>query len=309
MRALVTGGAGFIGSNLVDALVAGGADVVVLDDLSTGFADNVNPVATFIQGDVTDGRAVAAAVAGCDAVLHHAAARAVLQSVEQPLLTNHVNVVGTLTVLLAARDAGVRRFINASSSSVYGGLAPLPTPESAPLTPRSPYAVSKLTAEHYCRVFGELFALETVTLRYFNVFGRRQRPDSRYAAVIPLFIDALRAGRPPEVHGDGLQSRDFTYVDDVVRANLAALDAPAEAVTGRVFNIAGGRTHTLLDLLGELRAILDSAVDAVHTDPRAGDIRHSQADVTAARDVLGFSAQVPFDEGLRRTVDWFAARP
>ena len=308
MRALVTGGAGFIGSSLADALIDGGADVVVLDDLTTGFAEHVHPKADLRRADVTDEAAVRVAVEGCDVVFHQAAHRAVFRSVEQPLTTNAANVGGTLTLLVAARDAGVRRFVSASSSSVYGGVAPVPTPETAPLVPKSPYAVTKLTGEHYCRVFNELFGLETVSLRYFNVYGPRQRPDSQYAAVIPLFIDALRRGEPPVVHGDGGQSRDFTYITDVVAANLRAMDAPAERCAGRAFNIAGGRAHSLLDLLDELRRLLGSDVAAEHTDPRPGDVRRSQGDVSAARDDLGFETRVPFADGLARTVDWFVRR-
>jgi UDP-N-acetylglucosamine/UDP-N-acetyl-alpha-D-glucosaminouronate 4-epimerase len=233
MRALVTGGAGFIGSHLIDALVERGADVVVLDDLSSGRAENVNRAARLIEADILDKSSVDKAMEGCELVFHQAARRAVLQSIEQPLETDRVNVGGTLTVLMAARDAGVRRVVFGASSSVYGGSATLPTPESVPANPRSPYAVTKYAGEQYCRVFGELYGLETVALRYFNVYGPRQRPDSRYAAVIPLFIGALAAARPPEVHGDGLQSRHFTFVSDAVRANLRAAEAGPQC-SGRV---------------------------------------------------------------------------
>jgi UDP-glucose 4-epimerase len=308
MRALVTGGAGFIGSNLVDALVGSGADVVVFDDLSTGYADNVHPQATLIEGDIADQDAVARATAGCDVVFHEAAHRAVARSVERPLETDRANVAGTLTVLVAARDAGVRRVVSASSSSIYGGATQLPTPESAPLTPRSPYAVSKLAAEHYCRVFWELYGLETVALRYFNVFGPRQRPDSMYAAVIPLFIDALRSGTAPEIHGDGHQSRHFAFVSDAVDANLRAADAPPERCAGRAYNIAGERSYDLLELLGLLEAIVGRSVAPRHTEPRSGDVRSSLADLTAAQRDLGYRPQVSFTEGLRRTVAWFDNR-
>lgn len=308
MRALVTGGAGFIGSSIVEALAADGADVVVLDDLSTGFGENVSPAATLVEGDVADEAAVRRAAEGCELVFHLAASRAVSRSVEQPLETDRVNVAGTLTVLLAARDAGARRVITASSSSVYGGADQLPTPETAPLVPRSPYAVSKMAGEHYARVFFELYGVETVALRYFNVYGPRQRPDSQYAAVIPLFVDALRQGRAPEIHGDGLQSRDFTYITDVVAANLLAASAPAERCAGKVFNIAGGRPHTLLDLLGVLREILGTDVEPVHVGPRPGDIRHSYADASRATEVLGHRCEVDLPTGLARTVEWFTAR-
>ena len=306
MRALVTGGAGFIGSNIVDALVARGDDVVILDDISTGFAENLNPKATLVEADIADEEAVRRAVQGCEVVFHQAAHRAVFRSVEHPLATDTANTHGTLTLLVAARDAGVRRVVYASSSSVYGGAEQMPTPESAPLTPRSPYAVTKLTGEHYCRVFSELFGLETVALRYFNVYGPRQRPESMYAAVIPLFIDALRAGTPPEVHGDGTQSRDFTYIDDVVAVNLRAAEAPADACSGKAYNVAGGAQHSLLDLLDILGRILDVKPEPAFTDPRPGDVKHTRADISAAERDLGHVPQVGFEEGLERTVEWFA---
>ncbi|HSH23253.1 MAG TPA: NAD-dependent epimerase/dehydratase family protein [Acidimicrobiales bacterium] len=308
VQALVTGGAGFIGSNIVDALVADGHRVRVLDDLSTGYADNVNADAELLVGGVVDAELVARAVEGTDVVFHQAAHRAVLRSVEQPLATDQANVHGTLTILKAAADAGVRRVVSASSSSVYGGAEQFPTPESAPTWPRSPYAVTKLTGEHYCRVFAELYGLETVAMRYFNVYGPRQRPDSAYAAVIPLFIEALRAGVPAQVHGDGKQSRDFTYIDDVVAANLAAASAPAERCSGNAYNIAGGCAYSLLDMLAFLGEILDVEWQVNHGDPRPGDVRHTRADISAARDDLGHHPRVDFADGLARTVAWFADR-
>src|SRR5256714_476895 len=308
MRALVTGGAGFIGSNLADGLLAQGAGVRVFDNLSTGFRDNVPGDAELFEGDIRDEAAVRAAVAGVDVVFHQAAHRAVLQSVQNPLSTDLANPHGTLLVLKAAQDAGLRRVVAASSSSVYGGAGQLPTPESAPLLPRSPYAVSKLAGEHYCRVWAELFGLETVALRYFNVYGPRQRPDSAYAAVIPLFTKALRTGARPIVHGDGGQSRGFAYIDDVVAANLAAATSPADVCSGQAYNIAGSTTVTLLELLQQLAAILGVEVDPEHTGPRAGDIRHSSADLTAAARDLGWQPTVSLADGLRRTVDWFALR-
>ncbi|MEY3360579.1 MAG: hypothetical protein RL531_298 [Actinomycetota bacterium] len=308
MHILVTGGAGFIGSNLVDALLARGDTVRVLDDLSTGHAENLPATADLVVGSVADPEAVRAAMDGVEAVFHEGARGSVARSVADPLTTDTMNTHGTLTVLHCAREAGVRRVIYASSSSVYGGATAPPTPETAPLVPRSPYAVSKLAGEVYCRVFAELHGLETVSLRYFNVFGPRQRPDSQYAAVIPLFIDALRAGRPVEVHGDGLQSRDFTYVSDVVAGNLAALEAPPAAVSGRVFNLAPGTTQSLLDLLGHLEAIIGVHAERNHVEPRAGDVRLSQADNRLMAEAMGFACEVSFEEGLRRTVEWFAAR-
>ena len=236
MRVLVTGGAGFIGSHLVDALVGRGDEVVVVDDLETGFRENVHTAARLEIGSIVDEDFVRGVMQGCELVFHQAAHKAVMRSVERPLITDTVNTHGTLTVLKAALDAGVRRVVHASSSSIYGGTATLPTTEDEPANPRSPYAVSKLAAEHYCRVFTELYGLETVALRYFNVYGPRQRPDATYAAVIPLFVDALLKGGQPVVHGDGLQSRDFTYITDVVDANLAAargrrIAAPAARTT------------------------------------------------------------------------------
>jgi UDP-glucose 4-epimerase len=243
-----------------------------------------------------------------EVVHHHAASRAVFRSVEDPLATDRVNSGGTLQVLLAARDAGVRRFVFASSSSVYGGVAPLPTPESAPLLPKSPYAVSKLAGEHYTRVFSELFDLETVALRYFNVFGPRQRPDSLYAAVIPLFIGALLDGETPVIHGDGSQFRDFTYIDNVVDANRRAVVADSSAVAGRAFNVACGERTTILATLERIAAELDVDAAPKFVDPRPGDIKASCADSTAARAALGWTPEISFDEGIRRTVAWFRER-
>jgi len=206
-----------------------------------------------------------------------------------------------------AADAGVRRVVSSSSSSVYGGVAPLPTAESAPVLPRSPYAVSKLAGEHYCRVAAELYGLETLSLRYFNVFGPRQRPDSAYAAVIPLFIDALSTGRPPTVHGDGRQSRSFVYIDDAVAANLGAAAAPVEACQGQAYNVAGRRRIDLLELLAILASILDVDVEPVHTAPRPGDVRQSEGDISLAARALGWSPRVALEDGLATTVEWFSA--
>ncbi len=304
----MTGGAGFIGSNLVDALAAEGHAVRVLDDISTGYAENVPDHAELIQGDIADEDVVRKAVDGVDTIFHHAAHRAVLRSVTDPLATDRVNVHGTVTLLKAAVDAGVRRVVSASSSSVYGGAEQLPTPETAPLMPRSPYAVTKLTGEHYCRVFTELYGLETVALRYFNIFGPRQRPDSAYAAVIPLFIEALIQNERPIVHGDGRQSRAFTYIDDAVAANLAAATAPAGTCAGKAYNIAGVETVTLLDLLASLGRTLGVSPDPVFTERRPGDVRASAADISAARRDLGFHPAASFEDGLRQTTEWVAAR-
>jgi UDP-glucose 4-epimerase len=309
MRVLVTGGAGFIGSHLVDALITRGDDVVVLDDVSTGFAANIHERATLVEGSVADEAAAARAVAGCDLVFHQAAHKAVLRSVERPLTTDTANTHGTLTILKAAADAGVRRVVHASSSSVYGGATIVPTPESAPLVPRSPYAVTKLAAEHYCRVFAELYGLETVALRYFNVYGPRQRPDATYAAVIPLFIDALLHGGEVEVHGDGSQSRDFTYIDDVVAANLAAASAPGALCSGNAYNIAPGVSASLLDILRIVGDLLGVTPTPRFTESRAGDVHRSLADASAAARDLDVHCTIGLDDGLARTVDWLRTLP
>jgi len=305
VKVLVTGGAGFIGSHLVDSLLAERHTVRVLDDLSSSSLGSVRPDVEFIGASVADERAVTAAVDDVEIVFHQAAHRAVLRSVEHPLTTDQANTHGTLTVLKASVAAGVRRVIYASSSSVYGMGASRAVVETAPLSPRSPYAVTKLAGEHYCRVFAELHGLETVALRYFNVYGPRQRPDSAYAAVIPLFMQALARGESPIVNGDGRQSRDFTYVDDVVLANLAAARSRADACSGKAYNVAGGRAYSLLELLGILGEINGIEPRPIFSDPRPGDVRHTRADITAARRDLGHAPLVAFDEGLRRTVEWF----
>lgn len=308
LDALVTGGAGFIGSHLTDALVAMGGRVKVLDDLSSGLRSNVNPDAELVEGSITDPDIVARAVEGCEVVFHLAAHGAVARSLANPMGSNEANVNGTLAVLTAARDASVRRVMFASSSSIYGGATVVPTPETVPLRPRSPYAVSKLAGEWYVRVFAELFDIETVALRYFNVFGPRQRPDSTYAAVIPLFTTALLNNESPTVHGDGTQSRDFTYVADVVAANLAAATAPADICSSNAYNVAPGTSHSLLDLLRILGEEIGVTPRPTFTDSRAGDIKFSQADATAARTQLGWNPTWSFADGLRETVAWMRAR-
>lgn len=305
MLTLVTGGAGFIGSNLADELIAQGHEVRILDDLSTGFAENLPADALFFEGDLCDEELVADAMDGVEVVFHQGARGSVAKSIETPLVTDLSNVHGTLTVLEAARHAGVRRVVAASSSSIYGGVAPRPTLESEPLTPKSPYAVTKMAGEHYLRVYWELFGLETVSLRYFNVYGPRQDPDSAYAAVIPKFIAALRAGEPPVIHGDGGQSRDFAFIDDVVAANLAAATAPTDRCAGKAYNVAGGSERSLLEMLEILGGILGVEVAPTHVEPRPGDVRHSFADTSAAHADLGWSPALDFADGLRRTVDWF----
>jgi UDP-glucose 4-epimerase len=306
---LVTGGAGFIGSHLVEALVARGRRVSVLDNFSTGDPANLAAVrdqVEVIDGDVTDGAAVAAAMRGVAIVFHQAALASVPRSVADPLATHEACANGTLNVLLAARDAHVRRVVYAASSSAYGNSARLPKRESDPTAPLSPYAVAKLAGEHYCAAFSEVYGLETVRLRYFNVFGPRQSPDSPYAAVIPLFLREMLDGNSPRIHGDGEQSRDFTFVDDVIRANLLAAESPD--VSGKVYNIAGGRRISLLELVATINALLGTNVSPVHDAPRPGDVRHSQADISRATADLGYSPRVNIETGVQRCIDFFTAR-
>jgi UDP-glucose 4-epimerase len=249
----------------------------------------------------------AKAVAGCETVFHQAAARAVSLSVADPMRANQANVTGTLAMLIAARDAQVRRFVYASSSSIYGTAATLPAAETSAVSPCSPYAVTKLAGEHYCRVFWELFGLETVALRYFNVYGPRQSPGSMYAGVIPLFIRSLDVGIAPEIHGDGLQSRDFTYVDDVVAANLLAAQAGTARCVGNVYNVAGGRRYGLLEVLDLLQEMTGVRTSPVHREPRVGDVRHTWADIAASARDLGYAPTVPMRTGLARTIDWLSS--
>jgi UDP-glucose 4-epimerase len=304
---LVTGGAGFIGSHIAAALLARGDTVRVLDNFSTGRRHNLWPEAEVIEGDVRSYHVVREAVDGCEFVLHQAALPSVPRSVKDPITSNEVNVVGTLNVLNAARDAGVRRLVYASSSSVYGRNPDLPKHEGMMPMPMSPYAVSKLAGEHYCQSFFELYRFETVMLRYFNVFGPRQDPHSQYSAVIPRFIDHLLQRLPPQVTGDGSQTRDFTFVANVVQANLAACAAPAAA--GKVFNIATNQRISILQLLAELEGLLGYRVAPGFLPSRVGDVPHSYADIDAARSVLGYRPMVDFSEGLRLTVESMQRRP
>jgi len=309
MRYLVTGGAGFIGSHLVEHLVQGGHDVVVLDDFSTGRRENLAPLAdriTLIEGSVTDARACARSMEAVDYVLHQAALGSVPRSVADPVTTHAANVTGTLNVLVAARDAGVKRLVYASSSSAYGDTTELPKREDMMPLPRSPYAVSKLGGECYCRAFHASYGLETVALRYFNVFGPRQDPRSRYAAVIAIFIAAALRGEPPTIDGDGGQTRDFTYVDNVVRANMLALTAPDEAL-GRVFNVGCGHRISINWLWQEIRRITGAQVEVRHGPPRGGDVRDSLASLDQTQRVLDYHPTVGLNEGLQRTVAHDAA--
>ncbi|MDP8257631.1 MAG: NAD-dependent epimerase/dehydratase family protein [Candidatus Alcyoniella australis] len=302
---LVTGAGGFIGSHIAQALVERGERVRVLDNFSTGKRANLegwSSGAEVIQGDLCDPDTVSRAVQGVRYVLHQAAIPSVPRSVADPLGTNRSNVVGTLTLLEAARAAGVARVVFAGSSSVYGDTPRLPKIETELADPLSPYALHKLVGEHYMRLYYELYGLSTVSLRYFNVFGPRQDPLSSYAAVIPKFIRAVAAGEQPTIYGDGLQTRDFTFVAEVVRANLLALTA--QGVDGLAINIAAGRQTSLLELLETLCRIIGRRVEPLHQDARPGDVKHSRADVTRARELLGFTVEQELEQGLETTVRW-----
>ena len=300
-RYLVTGGAGFIGSHVVDALAARGDVVRVVDDLSTGRLDNLarHTAIELIEADLADPQVAEAAVAGVDCAIHMAAIPSVPRSVQEPRRAHRANVDATHELLLAARDAGVRRVVLASSASVYGQTATLPSHEGLCPAPLSPYALHKLVGERYAALFYRLYGLETVALRFFNVFGPRQAPHSPYAGVIPRFAAALSAGRAATIHGDGEQTRDFTYVTDAARGVLQACAAPAAA--GRVINIARGARLSVNSLYAMLERVTGVTWVARHRDPRPGDVRHSQADVSLARDLLGFVPEVPVENGLRRT--------
>lgn len=303
---LVTGGAGFIGSNIVDELLRRGHEVRVLDNFSTGREENVAGFASrvdLVRGDVRDADTVEAAVRGMDFVLHQAALASVPRSIADPSSNNQVNVQGTLNVLMAAHRHGVRRVVYASSSSVYGDSAELPKVESMTPNPKSPYAVAKLAAEYYCRVFGDLYGVPTVSLRYFNVFGPRQDPNSQYSAVIPIFVKALVEGRAPTIHGDGEQSRDFTFIANVVAANLLACEVP---VTGaRVYNIACGGRYTLNQLFDALRSRIGTDLKPVYGPARPGDVKHSMAGIDRIQRELGYRVGVSFEEGIEQTVRWY----
>ena len=306
MRVLVTGGGGFIGSNLVRALLARGDDVRVLDNFSTGSRRNLAGLerdVEIVEGELRSYERVHNAVRGTEIVFHLGALGSVPRSVQDPLTSSAVNVEGTLNVQLAARDEGVRRVVFASSSSIYGNQPELPLRESMAPDPISPYGVAKLAAERYCVSFSRVYhSFETVVLRYFNVFGPRQDPTSQYAAVVPLFITAIAAGQPVMIFDDGEQSRDFTYVDNVVAANLLAADA--EGVSGHIFNISGGAPTTVNALAETIGQLLGKPVERHYLPPRAGDLRNSWADVSSARNLLGFDPQIDLEEGLRRTTSF-----
>jgi nucleoside-diphosphate-sugar epimerase len=312
---LVTGGAGFIGSHLVEELLRRGETVRVVDNLSTGRRDNLAaaaanagaPLPELIEGDLAEASVAAAAVTGVDYVLHQAAIPSVPRSVAEPIASNRANIDATLQLLVAARDAGVRRLVFAGSSSVYGDAAELPKHEGLPLKPLSPYALQKQAGEQYLRLFTSLYGLDTVTTRYFNVFGPRQDPSSPYSGVISLFIRAVLDGRSPTIYGDGEQTRDFTYVANTVDGVLRAAVTPG--IGGEVINVATSGRVSLTALLAEVQRLLGTALTPTFLPPRAGDIRDSQADIGKAARLLGYAPAVPFAEGLRRTVEWAAGRP
>jgi nucleoside-diphosphate-sugar epimerase len=306
MRYLVTGGAGFIGSNIVDELVKRGQEVVVLDDLSAGKEANLTAVREKIDlhiGTITDLAAVQSACKGVDHVIHLAARTSVPRSVLNPLESNHVNIDGTLNVLVAARDAQVRRFVFAASSSAYGETPTLPKVETMPAWPISPYGVTKYVGEMYARVFGRVYGLENACLRYFNVFGPRQDPTSQYSGVLSRFMLAVIEGQAPVIYGDGEQSRDFTYVENIVDETLRACEAPE--ASGLVFNGGTGARITLNQVLKMLSRITGQTIQAKYDVARNGDIRDSQADVSLARKILGYEPRVQFEEGLKRTWEWY----
>ena len=307
MRYVVTGGAGFIGSHIVEHLVGAGAEVVVLDDLSTGKRENIAPwlaKLTLVEGSITDPKACARAIAGADHVIHLAAIPSVPRSVADPGRSHDVNATGTLNVLVAARDARVKRVVYAASSSAYGDTAELPKHEAMAPRPRSPYAAAKLLGEGYCRAFHSSYGLPAIALRYFNVFGPRQNPNSEYAAVMPKFVTAALAGAAPVIYGDGGQTRDFTFIENVVRANLAACLAPPTAF-GEVFNIGCGERLSIADLWTRIAALVGNWVAPRHEPARPGDVRDSLASLDRATRVLGWRPTVPLDEGLRRTISSF----
>ncbi len=306
MDYLVTGGAGFIGSNLVEAIVERGHSVRVFDNGATGKLENLAAVRDrieFVEGDLSDPKALARACVGVERVLHQAALASVPGSIEDPMTYHEKNETGTLNLLVAARDAGVKRVVIASSASIYGDSPESPKVESMIPQPKSPYAVNKLTCEHYAKVFWEIYQLETVCLRYFNVYGPRQDPASQYSSVIPKFVTMMLAGETPTIFGDGEQSRDFVYIKDVIQANLKAANVPGAA--GSVVNVASSKRYTLNDLVRIINEILGTKIEPVYAEERAGDVKHSHADISRARQVLGFEPEWSFEEGLRETVEWY----
>ncbi len=306
-RHLITGGAGFIGSHLATRLVEQGHDVVVIDNLSTGKLANLDAISSqieFVEASITDLEAVKGCCAGVDCIFHQAALASVPRSVANPLASNEHNVTGTLNIFWAAKELGIRRVVYAASSSIYGDTEVLPKHEGMQPKPQSPYAVTKHIAELYGAVFTRIYGLSTIGLRYFNVFGPRQDPQSQYAAVVPLFVTRFLAGNAPLIHGDGLQSRDFTYISNVVDANLAAAWA-ADKASGLTYNVACGDRITIKDLCYKIRELTGAQVEPEHVETRVGDVRHSQAAVSLAAELLDYTPAIALDEGLRKTVDWY----
>lgn len=304
---LVTGGAGFIGSNLVEALLRRGDRVRVLDNFATGKRENLQPFVSaieLVEGDLRSYHIVREAVNGVDFILHQAALPSVPRSIKDPITSDEVNVAGTLNVLQAAREAGVRRVVYASSSSIYGDLEAMPKTEDMLPKPLSPYAVSKMAGEKYCQVFTRLYGLETVSLRYFNVFGPRQDPNSQYSAVIPKFVLSIMNGTSPQVHGDGEQSRDFTFIANVVQANLLACEEGHEQLAGEVFNIACGRRITINTLVQTINELLGTKVAVDYVPSRPGDVKHSLANIGKAQQFLGYKPDADFKKGLAAVVEW-----
>lgn len=305
-RYLVTGGAGFIGSNIAEELVSRGEETIVFDNLSTGHEKNIEHIAgsiEFIEGDIRNPDELAAALKGVDYVLHQAALASVPRSIEEPLLVNDVNVNGTLNLLEQARLAKVKCVVYAASSSAYGETEKLPKTEDIMPQPLSPYAISKLVGEYYCSVYSKVYGLPTIAIRYFNVFGPRQDPKSQYAAVIPIFVNHLLRNERPVIYGDGEQSRDFTYVKNVVNANILAANCGKAA--GQMVNVACGTKYTLNGLFNKLRELIGGEIEPHYSEVRPGDVKHSHADISKARELFDYSVEVPFEEGLERTVDWY----
>ena len=308
MKYLVTGGAGFIGSNIVSELLRQGQQVVVLDNFATGKRENIltlmkNENLTMIEGDLRSFHIVRSAVKGVDYILHQGALPSVPRSINDPITSNDVNILGMLNILEAAKEFGVKRVITASSSSIYGNSETLPKVENMPVNPLSPYALTKYAQERYCQIFSQIYGLETVALRYFNVFGPNQDPTSQYSAVIPKFIKLIMADKEPVIYGDGSQSRDFTFVENNVWANIQACTAPKAA--GEVINIACGERYTLIDLVNMINEILGKKIEPKFEKDRAGDVKHSLAGIDKAKDLLGYEVRVGFNEGMSRTVEYF----
>jgi UDP-glucose 4-epimerase len=303
---LVTGGAGFIGSNICKRLVSQGCFVRVVDNLITGKKSNLAEVIDkieFVQADMGDSEVAQSAMKNIDVVLHQGALPSVPVSIDNPAATHKHCVDATFTLLLAARDAGIKRFVYAASSSAYGDAPTSPKVETMPASPLSPYAVAKLTGEYYCSVFCRIFGLETISLRYFNVFGPQQDPTSQYAAAIPAFVTSILKGQPPTVYGDGEQSRDFTYIDNVIDANLLA--ARAKRTNGEVINIACGRAVTVNEIIDMINKLLGKNIKPRYAAPRPGDVKHSLADITAAKKLIGFTPSIQFEDGLRKAINWY----